>query len=56
MVTRANIIKYKNLTKMNYDIEKISNDTTLKGLFAKEILERMNSGEYDKETLSENRR
>lgn len=51
MVARANIIKYKNLTKMSYDIEKISNDTTLKGLFVKEIFERMNSGEYDKETL-----
>lgn len=51
MITRENIIKYKNLTKLNYDLQKISNETTLKGLFIQEIMARMNDENYDKEIL-----
>ena len=29
-------------TKINYDLEKIANETTLRGMFAKQILEKMN--------------
>ena len=36
------IIKIKDKTKMNYDLEKIANETTLRGMFAKQILEKMN--------------
>ena len=35
------IIKIKNKTKINYDLEKLSNDTTLKGLFAKEMFRKL---------------
>ena len=43
------IIKIKNKTKLNYDLEKLSNETTLKGLFAKEILERLNKCQTEEE-------
>lgn len=35
------IIKIKNKTKINYNLEEIANDTTLKGLFAKEMLNKI---------------
>ena len=37
------VIKIKNKTKINYDLEKIANETTLKGLFAKEMLQKLNN-------------
>ncbi len=45
------IIKIKNQTKPNYDIEKISKKNTLKGLFVKEILQEINKKEYDEEII-----
>ncbi len=46
LLTNERIIKIKDHTKINYDLEKIANDYTLKGLFAKEILEeKENAGE-----------
>ena len=36
-----NILKIKNKTKIDYDIESISKETTLKGLFAREIIEKI---------------
>ena len=41
MITNQRIIKLKNLTKRDYDIQKIVDENTLKGLFVKEILDRM---------------
>ena len=38
LVTNERIIKIKDHTKIQYDLEKIANNHTLKGLFAKEIL------------------
>ena len=35
------IIKIKDETKIGYDLEKIANETTLRGLFIKEMLERL---------------
>jgi DNA repair exonuclease SbcCD nuclease subunit len=43
------IIKIKNKTKQNYDLEKMINDTTLKGLFAKEMLEKLKNAESEEE-------
>ena len=43
MITSSRIIKIKNKTKMCFDYEKMSNEYTLKGLFVKEILSKMNS-------------
>lgn len=38
-VTRENIIKMKDKTQPNYDVEKMINETTLKGIFIKQLLE-----------------
>ena len=43
------IIKIKNKTKINYDLEKLANETTLKGLFAKEIIEKLNKCQTEEE-------
>ena len=49
-----NIIKIKNKTKIFYDLEKMANENTLKGLFAKEMFEKMqqaNVTEDEKEIM-----
>ncbi|MBP3502803.1 MAG: DNA repair exonuclease [Clostridia bacterium] len=51
MITNQRIIKLKNLTKRDYDIQKIVDENTLKGLFVKEILDRMENNDSDKELL-----
>ena len=38
-VTRENVIKIKDKTQPNYEIEKMINETTLKGIFIKQLLE-----------------
>lgn len=48
-VENERIIKIKNKTKIAYDLAKMSNETTLKGLFAKEMLERMGQPEITEE-------
>ena len=48
LISNDRIIKIKNKTKMSYDLESMQNDITLKGLFAKEMLKRLN-----KENISE---
>ena len=45
------IIKIKDKTKPNYDIEKIAREHTLRGLFAKEILEEMENKNYNEEII-----
>lgn len=50
-IINQNIIKIKDYTKLNYDLEKLSNENTLKGLFVKELLERMNENPDDEEIL-----
>lgn len=47
----SQIIKIKNKTKPNYDIKEIAKENTLKGLFAKEILEEIKNQNYDEETI-----
>src|SRR5699024_10313239 len=39
------IIKLKDETKISYNLEKISNETTLRGLFVKEMLEKLENEE-----------
>ena len=43
------IIKIKNKTKPNYNLEELANETTLKGLFAEQILERLNKCQTEEE-------
>ena len=47
------IIKIKNKTKPNFNIEQISKENTLKGLFAKEILEEIKIKNYDEEIIEQ---
>ena len=51
MIFKKNIIKIKDKTKLYYDLNDIVEDNSLKGLFVKEIMNRLNSDEYDKETV-----
>ena len=46
-----NIIKIKDYTKINYDLERISKENTLKGLFVKEILGKISTNPEDQEVL-----
>lgn len=50
-IGRENIIKIKNKTKLNYDLEKMANDNTLKGIFVNEIKEELSKNNYSKEEL-----
>ena len=45
------IIKIKNKTKPNYNLEEISKEHTLKGLFVREILEEIKKQNYNEETI-----
>ncbi len=47
------IIKIKNKTKPNFNLDEISKENTLKGLFAKEILQEINSKNYDEEIIEQ---
>ncbi len=42
-ILNERIIKIKNKTKIAYDLEKIKKENTLKGIFAKKMLERLNN-------------
>ena len=43
LISNEKIIKIKNNTKINYNLEQLANETTLKGLFAKNMLEKLNA-------------
>lgn len=45
------IIKIKNKTKINYSVEKIAEENTLKGLFAREILKEIQNKNYDEKII-----
>lgn len=42
LISNDKIIKIKNKTKINYYLNKLENENTLKGLFAKEMLKKLN--------------
>ncbi len=48
LIENDKIIKIKEKTKMNYDLQKIANDTTLKGLYVKEMITKLEE-EHDEE-------
>lgn len=50
-IETKNIIKIKDKTKIGYDLNKIANSTTLKGIFAKEMLNKLEQEYIDKETI-----
>ena len=51
MIEIRNIIKIKDKTKIAYNLESIANDTTLKGIFAKEMLNKLKEDGIDKEMV-----
>ena len=53
MINQKNIIKIKDLSKMSYDIEAISKENTLKGLFVKELLNQMEENPENKKIIDQ---
>ena len=52
MIDKKEIIKINDKTILGYDIEKIAEEkTTLRGIFVKEILNRIDENKEDKEML-----
>ena len=53
LISNEKIIKIKNKTKINYDLEKISQENTLRGIFVKKMLEKLDlvDSEEEKELL-----
>ena len=51
LIMNSNIIKIKDYTKMNYNLEKLSSENTLKGLFVKEIMQKIEANPNDAEVL-----
>lgn len=49
LISNEKIIKIKNETKINYDLEKISQENTLKGIFVKKMLNKINSTQNEEE-------
>ena len=49
LTENENIVKIKDLTSVNIDIEKIINENTLKGFFVRNVIEKYNAGEIDEE-------
>ena len=50
-ISKENIIKIKDKTKIKIDLEEISKSNNLKGLFVKEILKELEENNYEKNTL-----
>ena len=49
LISNDKVIKIKDKTKINYDLEKLANNTTLKGLFAKEMMKKLNDENISEE-------
>ena len=51
LISQENVLKIKDLTELDYDLEAISKENTLRGIFVKEALEKLNQGEFSKEEI-----
>ncbi|MGN1299504.1 MAG: exonuclease SbcCD subunit D [Candidatus Scatovivens sp.] len=51
LITNQNIIKIKDKTTINIDVEKIIKENSLKGLFIREVIEKYNNNEIDEEEV-----
>lgn len=51
IIDNNRIIKIKDKTKINYNLERISKENTLKGIFAREMLERLNNENMSDEEI-----
>lgn len=50
-ISKENIIKIKDETKLGYDIEELAKENTLKGIFIRKILEKYNEYEFTEEEI-----
>lgn len=46
-----NIIKIKDKTKTNYNLEQLAKEESLKGIFVRKMLEKINDGTYEKDEI-----
>ncbi len=51
LINKDNVVKIKDKTKISIDLEKLTNDSSLKGIFIKKMLEKLEQEEYDKEII-----
>ena len=51
LVDLQNILKIKDLTQLNYNLDELKNENTLKGIFVNEALKKLEQGEYSKEEI-----
>lgn len=52
LILKENIIKIKDKTDSDYEIEKMVNETTLKGIFIKQLLEEKEKQNYTDEEIN----
>lgn len=51
LINPENVLKIKDKTALNYDLEKLSNENSLRGIFIKEALKKLKNGEASKEEI-----
>lgn len=51
VVSHRNILKIKDQTKLNYNLEELSKENNLRGIFIREALKKLNDGCYSKEEV-----
>lgn len=51
LIDLQNILKIKDLTSLNYNLDELKNENTLKGIFVNEALKKLEQGEYSKEEI-----
>ena len=51
LIDLPNVLKIKDNTKLGYDIEKISQEKSLRGFFVREVIKKYDTGEYTEEQI-----
>ena len=51
VVSHRNILKIKDQTKLNYNLEELAKENNLKGIFVREAMEKLKEGKYTKEEI-----
>ena len=51
LIDLQNILKIKDLTSLNYNLDELKNKNTLKGIFVNKALKKLEQGEYSKEEI-----
>ena len=51
VISRENILKIKDMTKTNYDLEEIAKENNLRGIFIREVLKKLETGEYSEKEI-----